>query len=745
MFSFEKRGMVRFREAGILALSGLLLAQPAFAQEAATGVAEEDSGEIIVTAQKREQNLQDVGVAVSALGENALASIGRQDVTALAGQAPSLQVNQYSPTITVFNIRGVSQNDFADSQEAPIAFYNDEVYIGALGAISGQTFDLQRVEILRGPQGTLFGRNATGGLVQVISAKPSDKFEGFATLTGGSYSQFATEAAVSGPLSDHVRARLSVTSDRHGGYIRNRVGPDRGGSRFYGGRLQVETDIGDGGKLLLKLQGLRNNDERSSGLYSHVATGFDADGLGFALAPDQDFWGTGPGNDATGYRDADNDPFRESIDRDGRFDRKFWSITARYDQKLGDVDFVSITDYQKLKKTYGEDSDVSPNPVFNYDTGQDLYQFSQEFRLSGDTDRLHWLVGLYGLKIRSDNSYQVDLSQSLGLLNNYGGRQTTDSLAVFGQLEYRLSDQVSVIGGARYSADKKRLNFRHDSTDVASGTVSTFLFNTTTDPNLAREKFNDFSGKLELDFRPADKTLIYLSVNRGTKSGGFGVQAFQPIDPATLPFDREILTSYEGGFKLTLADRKVNFNGSAFYYDYKDYQAFSIVGVSQFISNHPATVKGFELELFARPVHGLTLQTFLAYLDTKVEGIALPLGRVTDRKLPQAPSWSLGGMVRYEFGIGSGTLALQSDLKYNSSQFFSTFNAPIDREPGYVSGNARISYTLDSKGLEFAAFVNNLTDKKYRIYNLDLSTALGLANQTFARPRWFGGSVSYHF
>ena len=707
--------------------------------------APQDGGEIVVTAQKREQNIQDVALSVTALGGPALQSMGRQDVTALAGQVPSLQVNQYSPTITVFNIRGVSQNDFADSQEAPIAFYNDEVYIGALGAISGQTFDLDRIEVLRGPQGTLFGRNATGGLVQIVTAKPTKTLQGFATVTVGSYGQVATEAAISGPLSDHIRARLSGTSNFHGGYIKNDIGPSRGGTRFYGGRLQVEADVGSTGKLLVKLEGLRNDHERSSGSYSHVSAGANADGLGFKLAPDQNFWGTCPGCDASGYKDADGNPFTGSYDLDPRFDRKYWSASARYEQDLGGVQFVSVTNYQDLRKHYAEDSDMSPLPVAIYTTGQKLYQVSQELRLSGDSGKFNWVVGGYGLKIKTHNMYRLDLSKSLGVTEDYGGTQNTESLAVFGQAEYYLIDQISVVLGARYSWDWKRYDFFQVESYPDGTSSSVFHFNPTTNPDLAKEKFGNYSFKAQVNFHPSEDALVYMGVNRGTKSGGFGVQAFRPTDPSTLTFGEEELTNYEAGFKFTMLDRKVNLNGSLFYYDYANYQAFSLVGLSQFITNRPANVTGAELELQVRPVSGLYLSGFLTVLDTRVKGITLPAGRVTDRVMPQAPRFSLGGLVHYEFPVGPGSLSFQTDWKYDSSQYFSTFNAPVDFEPSRVVGNARIAFTTNDKHWEIAGFVNNITDKWYRVYNLDLGSSFGESQSTYATPRWFGGSVKYSF
>ncbi|AUN31026.1 TonB-dependent receptor [Niveispirillum cyanobacteriorum] len=710
-----------------------------YAQNSGPGSSEgEGLIEIIVTAQKRAQGLQEVPASVTALGEEALASIGRQDVTALAGQVPSLQVNQYSPTITIFNLRGVSQNDFADSQEAPIAFYSDEVYVSALGAISGQTFDLERVEVLRGPQGTLFGRNATGGLIQIVSAKPTDRFEGFLTSTVGSHSQIATEGAVSGPLSDRVRGRLAFTTNHHKGYIENRIGPDLGNSKFYGIRPQLAVDVGEDGELTLKVQHLRNDHERSGGLYSHIAARPDANGLGMAVGPQEDYYGTGPGADPIGFREPDSDPFTASNDRIGSFDRKFSSVTARYTQTVGAVDLTSITDYQELRKSYGEDTDMSPDGIFNFDTHQKLKQFSQELRLAQDTDRYNWLAGAYYLSIRSDNAYAITSPLSILPRQNYGGTLKTDNWSGFGQFEYNLTDTVSAVVGGRYSSDAKKYDFAHRTDGIGD-----FIFNQTTNPSLARRTFHDWSGRLELNYKPTRDMLFYGGVNRGTKSGGFGTQAFTPIDPATIPFGSEKLTSYEMGAKLTL-DRTTKFNTAVFHYDYKDYQAFSIVALSQFIRNNPARVTGAEFELVKQPVKGLTLQLFGTYLDTKVKDIVLPSGTVADRELPQAPELSLGWMVRYEFALGAGSLAVQTDWKYDGAQFFSTFNAPIDHEGARVVGNARIAYMFDD-GTEAAIFANNILDRRYRIYNLDLSGPLGISNQAYARPRWIGASLTVRF
>lgn len=724
----------------ILLATAMLSSVPAYAQEQGgpDGAVSSEPQEILVTAQKRQQSRQDIGISITALGGDDLAAMGRQDVTALVSTVPSLQIQQFSPTVTVFNLRGVSQNDFADSQEAPVAFYNDEVYVSQLGAISGQNFDLERIEVLRGPQGTLFGRNATGGLIQVITAKPTNQLDGFLTVTAGSNSQIATEGAISGPLSDTVRARLSFTTDNRDGYVKNLIGRDLGGTKFYAGRIQVAADVA-GGELTLKGQYLRNDHDSGAGAYSPAATAPDADGLGRFLAPGEDFYGTCAGCTVLGFL-PDGEPHRVSQNHRADFNRKYWSLTGRYVKDFGAVTLTSITDYQDLSKDYTEDSDASPLDGWTYFASQRAYQYSQELRLSGSNDRLNWVVGGYGIKIRTRNDYSTFLPL-YGIDGQWGGVLDTSSLATFGQVEYKLSDMFSVIGGLRYSKDIKKINYQMSENGTAF--TAPFVFNQTLFPDLARQKFENYSGKFEIDFKPSTGTLIYLSVNRGTKSGGFGSPALQPVIPTTLPFDQEELTNFEGGVKLTMFDRTTHLNMSAFHYKYNDYQAFTLVGISQAIVNRDARIDGFEIDFDTRPLDGLYAQAFFTYLDAKVFDITLPGGRVADRRMPQAPKTSFGGLLRYQVPIGSGTASFQTDWKYNGSSYFTAFNAEVDREPSYVIGNVRAAYKFGGDRFEVAGFINNVTDKAYRIYNLDVTGVVGIAQQSFARPRWGGVSFTY--
>ena len=356
-----------------LAVSSLALLPVAWSQE--TSGEGDKLAEIIVTAQKREQNLQDVGTSVTAFDGPALQQLGLKNVTDIAGQVPGLQFNQYGATVTIYNLRGVSQNDFSDHQEAPVAVYSDDAYIASTGALAGALFDLQRVEVLRGPQGTLFGRNATGGLIQYVSAAPTDTPEGYMQMTGGNFGTIQSEGAVSGPLTDALSARLSFSTSDHDGYITNRIGPDINNQKQYAARLQFRLKLADNDEIQVKLHAL-NNDHEVAGNYSWAAAAPDATGRGvFAPQGTPDFGG---------YVNTSTSPFNQAEDREGLFNRTVWGANVHATFHLpDDITLVSVTDYLKMQKRYGEDSDMSPNFLFNYDTGQHYQQFSEELRLNG--------------------------------------------------------------------------------------------------------------------------------------------------------------------------------------------------------------------------------------------------------------------------------------------------------------------------------------------------------------------------
>ena len=723
--------------------------------------------EVVVTAQKREQNLQDVGISVTAFSGNQIRELGYTNTIDIAAQTPGLGIIQYHPTLTTTNIRGISQNDFQDQLEAPIAIYVDEAYVSAMGAGHAQLYDLERVEVLRGPQGTLFGRNATGGLIHYISAQPTEEPEGYLEFTYGSYNQKKFEGAVSGALTDNLLGRVSFAGNFHDGVGENRIGPDVRGSEHYALRGQLEYRASDDVTVNLKAHYANDNDDKGNA-YTHTPISANDDGLGFEIGPDSLASGTCPGCDFFGYRDIDDDPFTGDYDYIGEFRRAIAGITGKLTWETDGFTLTSITDYLQMNKNYGEDTDGSPNPVFVFITDQDFEQFSQELRLNGDAgNNLRWTTGFYYLDIEHAGNLDFFLDLPFfppylfGDPANYISGPTsnnveTESWAVFGHLEYDFNENWGVIAALRYTEDRKNTVF--ESSDILGGnwtgldfTLSIpFDLSAVPDFDLFDQGFENVSAKFEIDWRPTDDTLIFASFNRGHKAGSARVQAGgNPTLPIpTFPHDEEVLHSWEAGIKTTLLDGRAQLNANAFYYDYKDYQAFVIVPGSipanLSIINLDAEAVGGEVELNLALGEGWEFRFGASFIDSEVKDIPLPSVRYVDNDLPYAPDVSLNGLARYEFPAFGGTMAVQGDFNYSDSFCFSVLCAPLDQEDSYVIGNFRISYTTGDERWKLAAFVNNVSDTEYRLYTLDISS-LAIGNDAYANPRWAGGTISFNW
>lgn len=742
------------------AAAAIIIALGPWTTSLAAEAANEDKlGEIVVTAQRREQNLQDVGTSVTAFDAHTLEQLGFKDVTDVAGQVPGLQYNQYGATVTIYNLRGVSQNDFSDHQEAPIAVYADDAYIGSTGALAGALFDLQRVEVLRGPQGTLFGRNATGGLIQYLSKAPTDTPEAYAQVTGGNFRTFESEGALSGPLTDSVSARLSFDTVSHEGYITNRIGHAIEDQNQYAMRLQFRIRPSDSGEILVKLHALTNSHE-TSGDYSWGASAPDATGRGvFAPA------GT---TDLGGYVNTSTSPFNQSEDRRGLFNRTVWGANVRVNWNFDVFSLASVTDYLKMQKRYGEDSDMSPNPLFNYDTQAHYQQFSQELRFNGKSGGLRWIAGAYYLNYKTTNFEQTTLPDFIppvpfpygdGLANL---NLRTSSPSVFGQVEYGFTDHWVGIVGARYTIDQKQYLYNYSCNvcgpPAANAPPGGFPFNLTysaaTGYPDAEKTYRMPMGKAELDYKIDQENLLYGSVNRGAKGGGWSAPSsgYVNLNPAymfvptlKMNYDEERLTSYEVGFKSTFWDGAARLNGDVFYYDYKNYQGFFLDVATQIVENIDAKVKGSELELAVVPFHGLHLQLGVSYLDSQARNVPTPAGVLVTSQLPQAPPWSVNAVARYEWPAFGGKLSAEMDAKWNKAEYLELINAPVDLQPSYTLTNARLGYTDPSGRWDVSAYCKNCFNTLYRIYNLDLSGFLGINQSVYGPPRLYGASVAYHW
>jgi iron complex outermembrane recepter protein len=760
-----------------MAIQVLAVNSIAAAAETAAG---ESGGleEIVVSAQRREQNIQEVGTSITAFDAGALQNLGLNSVTDVAAQVPGMQYQAFSPSITIFNLRGVSQNDFGDHHEAPVAVYTDDVYVASMGAVAGAIYDLDRVEVLRGPQGTLFGRNATGGLVHYISQKPTFDESGFVNADIGEYSPndvpaYQLEGALNVPLNDVLATRFSFSADYHKGLIENQVGPDANSTNQYAGRWQLRWKAGESGEVLLKAYAVRNNQEISpSYAWGATCNTLGPQPGGAAACPGSyaglgAFFGTGlnpyltcPGCDESGYRNPSSDPFKQAFDRQGIFNRTVWGATTHASWNFGAVKLSSITDFMHLNKRYGEDSDGSPNYQFNFDTYQTYHQVSQEVHLSHDSGRFRWITGFYFLDLHNNDRQDEQVNQNycgaycLGFVVGHQGPKftlDTRSEALFAQTEWDFVDQLTLITGARETFDQKKYDFvlwtGTTSNPLTDANGVPYVYNPTQNPGAANPNYNAFSYKVELDYKPARNVLFYASLNRGNKGGGWSAPSNMAIPYASflniLAYKPETLTDTEVGEKLTFWNGRARLNADLFYYDYRNYQAFELVDFTQIIGNLHAHLKGGELDAAVTPINGLTLETGVSGLATRIKNVAMPDGTLLDRQMPNAPKWTVNALARYEWPAPRGNWLAQVDAKWNASQYLENINGPDDYQPSYAVVNLRLGYAADSHW-EVAAYAKNVANKYYRVYSLDLSS-LGYTESVYGLPRQVGVDVRYRW
>ena len=718
--------------------------------------------EVIVTAQKREQNIQDVGIAITAFSGEQMRQLGytnAQQITALAPGVHTVQPN--GEANYALAIRGAANSDFVANQESPVSLYVDEVYISQMSGAGFMLFDMERVEILRGPQGTLYGRNATGGLAHFVTNKPEQEFGGYGQVTVGEYDQVKFQGAVTGALTEGLSARLSVSTHHNSGYVENRLDPgdDLNNANDYAGRMQLLFEPSEDFSLLLNAR--YSLQEIRTGFFENVSGSLDAAGNGVKENNCAQF------TNFNGYCDDDGDNFAGDWDKLGHNDLETSGFTGTLKWNVGDQLVTVIMDRQSVERDYIEDSDASPFADFNFFLSTDAEQWSNEIRVNGETDALRWVAGFYYLNIEIADAngaeiplLGVDPSGASGTdgMGNYTGldspyNQEKDSWSLFGQLEYQLSEQFTVIGGFRWIDEK--VDYSYTNNFVAflnDGSVER-----NGNPNILANlgefngEYNEglWSAKVEIDWQPNDDLLAYASWNRGVKGGGFNapLESYLVADfgtpeyDAQFGFNEEELNAFELGFKSSLMDGLARLNVSAYYNDYKDFQAFTIVGLATNVVSAPdAESIGFEAELFVSPADGLDLAFGASYNDMEVT-----LADGTKTTSIQSPEWNLNGLIRYEWPVMNGSMALQGDIHYRSKHYHAVTRADAVTENGYHIANTRLSWTSAYAQWEVAVFAENVTDENYVVQSFDIAALLGWIEEYYGRPRWVGGSVSYNF
>lgn len=709
---------------------------------------------IIVTARKREENIQTVGVSVSAFSSDQVRSLGWNNSEDIAAQTPGLIATSFSgdSSVSIFSLRGVGQNDFADHQEAPSAMYVDGVYIASTGAAGFQMFDLERIEVLRGPQGTLFGRNATGGLIHIINKKPTEDFEAYVDITLAENNQRRFEGAINGAITDSLNGRFSFLTDQADGYFENTNGENPRNRDLTSWRGQLEYVPSD--NLNINFTAWNNVvDKNIAGAYdfrvSHATLGD---------AP-TDFQGV---PDETGANIGNQNPL-------GMIDKNAKGTTLTVNADMGGYNITSITDFQSLEKFYLEDSDGNISRTLEYYSNQDSTQFSQELRIDGDMENGHWVTGFYYLNIDGDYTSQLSMPTFGGDSNNDFTLQTK-SWSVFGQIDYNLTEKLALSVGLRWIDDQKDFRINSFCTPAATLPDGGYFNNdpafgpndcswfSSFDPanpviveipgdiNLDR-KDSDYSGKIQLEYQFNPDTMAYAGVSRGIKGGGFTapLDGFLPIEE--LGFKPESLISYETGIKTTFFDDRVRLNSSIFYYDYSDYQAFVFQGLTSVVRNHDANSKGAEIELFLAPAEGLDIMMGVALLDANVESVEVSPGVFKDQNMITAPDITANLLVKKTWYSDSGDFSIQLDGQYLGEQQYNTTNSVLTLGDAYSLWNTRATYTSShgDNEWEISAYIKNLADEEYQTYAFDLAAFFGYTLQVYGPPRTAGVQFQYRW
>ncbi len=762
-----------------------------------SAASEELLEEVLVTARRRSEKLQDVPIAITALSAETLDRRQVLNTVDLDRVTPSMQFTSYGQlsgnnSAAVVFIRGVGQIDPTPAVDPGVGIYVDDVYMGRSVGGAMDFFDIENIQVLRGPQGTLFGRNTIGGAVLINTVIPGDEFEGRVHARVGDDSLWEVFGAVTLPASEDLSFRLAAGARQRDGYV-TRVydGQDLGNEDVVSLRGTMRWDLSDDMQLIAKAYYSRQDENGAPFVFKgintsapipaivSVAAGCPGATIPFApIAPGDprfgppsvpniddprcanNFWDMGP------YTNGGTAPVESTNDSNG--------ISANFKWDVNDsFDLHSITAYHDLEWTGIRDADNTPFVIITTDYTSESTQFSQELRLNYSSDRVNGVMGAYYFTEDSDDRVTVPLAfppsppviSSL-LAGGPGSRDlqfvnlTTDSIAAFTEWTFDLTQALSITGGIRYTSDDKSMK----------ATVMNLFPATLPDPNplpdtaipeggplfIYPDRFSDtydnvnYSASVRYSFN--DDWMTYASYATSFKSGGFN-QRYNAPPPGFVPvsFDEETVESIEIGFKADVTDT-LRVNTAIFWSDYDDIQTIYRQGVVPLLFNAgKASIDGVELEFLFEPTENLILEGGFSYLDDEIKEVTEIPGTVTgvgpDNSLPYTPEWQWNLAASYRFGVWSGwDLSPRVDAAYTDSQYFDVENTAITAQLDSVTTvNASLVLNDDAGKWGIGLYVQNLTDELYPVQgNASLGT-LGYAEQVYARGRNWYVSVNYNF
>ncbi len=714
-----------------------------------------DTTEVIeVYAQKRAQDIQDVAIAISVIDSDSLKKLQIKDSTQLAQFIPNAKMsnNAGEGTTPAFNIRGVGMIDYNTSTISPVAIYSDGVVGGSANNLSVNLFDLENIEVLRGPQGTLFGRNTTGGAILLRSKQPEDNFGGYFNVSAGELQQRAVNSAVNIPVSDSTAVRLALNYEDYQ-FSTNNLMPNQGdgGLQQTNLRLTTKTTL-DNLTINTKIHSenwsgkpkpiasLGINKIDGSGLCSPTQAGSHLCMNNFGQQvgdpnKKQDFWDV---RADTGDKKHDTDAWGASINLQ-------WQINSN-------ARLTSITAYNNLKRFHSWDSDGPGNFIEgSFDTKDNL--FSQELTLAIEQGKNYWVSGLFYLTEDIKQNNDIDLFRDFRSIPTlsaipaqffYHNKLTNKSIALYSQLDRTLNDTFTITAGLRYTDEGTDY---HAITDL--DTVPVFIpefwnINGSVDDN-------ELSGKLALNQKINSNSSLYYSYSRGYKSGGYNAgynnSLAQALDSEYRP---ERLNAYEIGGKLNFWQQQANLNLAAFYYDYQDQQVFinRTTGPAPFhvLKNAgDSTIYGLEAELHLVPTNSLEFNLNIGYLPKANMGhFTQGSVSVDDNRLPFSSKWNISGSALYEMLLLNHTLTTQIGFDYQSSFYFDQDQDPYTEQQGFTVFYGRTTLEINDQ-LSVSLWGKNLTNTEYSELRFNSVAALGAITELKADGRQLGAELTYNF
>lgn len=699
--------------------------------------------DIVVTAQRREERLQDVPIAVTAFSSDFVRK-NIADVQDVAIRTPAFTAFGIKSQ-TSLAMRGAASLIDGPGSDQGVALFVDDVYIGENSGLIFDFFDVERIEVLRGPQGTLFGRNVVGGAINVVTRAPTEAFNLMADITIGNYGRLDSRGMIGGGLTDGVSGLFSYSVKSSNGWARNLTTGHRleqDDIRSFRGKLKF--DLADNFTMLV--QGEYSRDKS----YGSAAKLLDEN-----LEPINGF-GIPPGT--TDFAQTE----------DSRYDRESYGGQVRFD--LAGLPFGTITSISAYRHAnnghFDADSDGVPFPVYLFSVRNTRFrQFTQELRVAGDTDSFNWVAGLYYLRSKNFRREEIEITGLPGspvfqgdpntdpsdpnyndpnnppAVDQYEQTIRTRSYAAFGQVTYTVSDKLHLTAGARYTKETKK---GLDSCLTLVLSCSEIYV----DAPLSAS-FSAFTPKGTIAYNFAPDIMVYATVSRGFKSGGF-ISPLGSLAATREPFRPETAWNYELGFKSMLFDRRLQFNATAYQVDYDDLQVQTFNAQSIQVGGNAGTakVRGIELDIQARPVKGLDLFATFAYTDSKYRDLILDGQDFSGNQLVLTPKYAVSVGGAYTIDMGSGSLELRGDYTHKSVAYLEPTNAPYEAQ--YLDGlaNARLTYRSAGGNYEISGWVRNLTNNRALSRAVDLpilyfSDDRHAVTAQYTPPRTYGVTLTY--